>query len=146
MDDHPPPESANDRFAASPKFLPTSELLFRFKRLVIAMTIAAVVLAILPLPAVVYVIVLMALPLLVLVVSISRHDFERNRFVYRYTRKLWEFRRDRAYLDEAGERAENPVQEGLRRAWLLLGLFVAVFAIGLVLAGLSSGVSDRLYG
>jgi hypothetical protein len=47
---------------------------------------------------------------------------------------------------EAGERAREPVSAALRRAWLLLGLFVLVFLIGLLLAGLSAGLSERLYG
>ena len=110
------------------------------------MAVAAIVLAVLPVPTFVHVIVLMALPMFVLVVAISRHDFERRLFVYRYTRKIWEFRHVRATLIEAGEQAREPVASGLRRAWLLLGLFVAVFLIGLVVAGLSAGISEGLYG
>lgn len=146
MSDLPPPNQPDDRFAVVPAILPTTELLFRFRRLVTVMAIAAVVLAVLPVPAFVPVILLLAVPMFVLVVAISTNDLRRKQFVWRYTRKIWEFRHDAAYLAEAGERAREPVGSGLRRAWLLLGLFVAVFLIGLVLAGLSAGASEAIYG
>ena len=90
--------------------------------------------------------VLLALPVFVLVVAISANDLRRKQFVWRHTRKIWEFRHDADYLTEAGDRAREPVSSGLRRAWLLLGLFVAVFLIGLVLAGLSAGAGEAIYG
>lgn len=110
------------------------------------MVLAAIVLAVLPPPSFVHVLVLMVLPVFVLISAISYHDATRSMFVHRYTRSLWEFRHDRATMIEAGERAHEPVSAALRRAWLLLGLFVLVFLIGLVLAGLSAGLSERLYG
>ncbi len=153
MSDLPPPTSStsptpagDDRFAVAPAIVPTAELLFRFRRLVTLMVVAAVVLAVLPVPAVVPVILLLVVPVFVLVVAISTNDLRRKQFVWRHTRKIWEFRHDATFLAEAGERAREPVSSGLRRAWLLLGLFVAVFAIGLVLAGLSAGASDAIYG
>lgn len=150
MSDLPPPASptppTDDRFAVVPPTVPTAELLFRFKRLVTLMVVAAVVLAVLPVPAFVPVIVLLALPMFVLVVAISANDLRRKQFVWRHTRKIWEFRHDADYLTEAGDRAREPVSSGLRRAWLLLGLFVAVFLIGLVLAGLSAGAGEAIYG
>lgn len=147
MSDLPPPTAPDDdRFATPPRFLPTGELLFRFQRLVIVMVLVALVLAVLPVPSFVHVIVLMALPMFVLVSAISHHDAKRNRYLHRYAQKLWEFRHDRDTLIEAGNRATEPIQAGLRLAWLLLGMFVAVFLVGLVLAGLSAGVSERLYG
>lgn len=147
MSDLPPPAlPGDDRFAVAPTWIATSELLFRFQRLVLAMVAVAVVLAVVPVPAFVPVIVLLALPMFVLVAAIGSHNTRRSRFVWRYARKVWEFRRDPAYLADAAERSREPVQSGLRRAWLLLALFVAVFAIGLVLAGLSAGVSAAIYG
>lgn len=146
MSDIPPPSPADERFATPPTFIPTAEVLFRFKRLVGAMAIVAVVLAFVPVPAVVHVIVLLVLPVFVLIIAVQQNDFRRDLFIYRYTRKLWEHRRDRATLVEAGERAREPVSAGLRRAWLLLALFVAIFAIGLVFAGASAGISEGLYG
>jgi len=146
VSDLPPPTSSDDdRFAVAPVLLPTDELLFRFKRLVGAMVIAALVLAVLPIPAVVPVIVLLVLPVFVLIVAISTNDLRRQQFVWRHTRKIWEFRRDPAYLAEAGERAAEPVRSGLRRAWLLLGLFATVLLVGLVLAGISAGISEAIY-
>jgi hypothetical protein len=150
VSDLPPPDSPattqDDRFAVVPPSVPTAELLFRFKRLVTVMVITAIVLAVLPVPAFVPVIVLLALPMFVLIVAISANDLRRKQFVWRHVRKIWEFRHDAAYLAEAGERAREPVASGLRRAWLLLGLFVAVFLIGLVLAGLSAGAAEAIYG
>lgn len=126
--------------------VPTAELLFRFRRLVTVMAITAVVLAVLPVPAVVPVVVLLVVPVFVLVVAISTNDLRRRQFVWRHTHKIWEFRHDPDDLAEAGERAREPVARGLRRAWLLLGLFVAVFLIGLVLAGLAAGAGEAIYG
>ena len=159
MSDLPPPttpispgsstsstSSGDDRFVVAPPSVPTAELLFRFRRLVIAMVIAAVVLAVLPVPAVVPVILLLVVPVFVLVVAISTNDQRRRQFVWRHTRKIWEFRHDADQVAEADERAREPVSSGLRRAWLLLGLFVAVFAIGLVLAGLAAGAGEAIYG
>ncbi len=146
MSDLPPPNQPDDRFAVAPAIVPTPELLFRFRRLVTLMAIVAVVLAVLPVPAFVPVILLLAVPMFVLVVAISTNDLRRKQFVWRHTSKIWKFRHDAAYLAEAGERAREPVSSGLRRAWLLLGLFVAVFLIGLVLAGLSAGASEAIYG
>ena len=158
MSDLPPPNQPSwsasasssaydgDRFAVAPAIVPTAELLFRFQRLVMLMAIVAVVLAVLPVPAVVPVILLLVAPVFVLVVAISTNDLRRKQFVWRHTRKIWEFRHDAAYLAEAGERAREPVGSGLRRAWLLLALFMAVFAIGLVFAALSAGASEAIYG
>lgn len=147
MSDLPPPEPRADaRFAVAPTMVPTGELLDRIRRVLLLMAIVAVVLAVLPVPAFVPVILLLAVPMFVLVVAISANDFRRQHFVWRYTRKIWEYRRDPAYLAEAAERAAEPVRTGLRRAWLLLGLFAAVFLIGLVLAGLSAGASEAIYG
>lgn len=152
MSDLPPPTpstastSGADRFAVAPASVPTAELLFRCKRLVALMAVTAVVLALLPVPAFVPVVVLLGVPMFVFVVAISTNDLRRKQFVWRHTRKIWEFRHDADYLDEAGERAREPVASGLRRAWLLLGLFVAVFLIGLVFAGLSAGASEAIYG
>jgi len=109
----------------------------------------AIVLTVLPLPSFVHVLVLLVLlvlPVFVLISAIEYHDAGRSMFIRRSTRKLWEFHHDRATVFEASRRAAEPVSAGLRRAWLLLGLFAAVFLIGLVLAGLSAGVSERLYG
>lgn len=146
MSDLPPPAPVpDDRFASPPTWLPTNELLFRIQRLLLAMAIVAVVLAVLPVPAFVPVILLLAVPMFVLVVAISDHNRRRSWFAWRYARKIWEFRHDEAYPADASERARDPVQSGLRRAWLLLGLFVAVFLVGLVLAGLSAGVSEAIY-
>ena len=141
----PPTPPVDDRFAVAPELIPTPELLFRFRRLVILMAIVSLVLAVLPVPAVVPVFLLMVLPVFVLVVAISTNKLRRTQFVVRHTSKVWEFRHDAAYLAEAGERAREPVSRGLRRAWLLLGLFVVVFLIGLVLAGLSAGISEAIY-
>ncbi len=147
MSDLPPPATTgDDRFAPAPPMIPTTELLFRIRRLLIAMALTAVVLAVLPVPAFVPVVVLLAVPMFVLVAAISHNNVQRRHFVWRYARKIWEYHRDPAYLTEAGERAREPVRLGLRRAWLLLGLFVAIFLIGLVLAGLSAGVSEAIYG
>lgn len=153
MSDLPPPASSNsptpsgdDRFAVAPPTVPTAELLFRFQRLVLAMVIAAVVLAVLPVPAVVPVVLLLVVPVFVLVVAISTNDQRRRQFVWRHTRRIWEFRHDADDLADAVEWAREPVSSGLRRAWLLLGLFVTVFAIGLVLAGLAAGAAEAIYG
>ncbi len=147
MSDLPPPEPpADDRFAIAPTMVRTAELLDRIRRLLLVMVIVAIVLAVLPVPAFVPVVLLLAAPMFVLVVAISANDFRRQHFVWRYTRTIWEYRRDPAYLAEAAERAAEPVRSGLRRAWLLLGLFVAVFLVGLVLAGLSAGASEAIYG
>lgn len=141
----PPAPPPDDRFATAPDWIPTEELLFRFWRLVLAMVVVAVVLAVLPVPAFVPVIALMAVPMIVLVAAISDHNRRRSWFVWRYASKLWRFRHDAAHLADAADRAHDPVRSGLRRAWLLLGLFVAVFLIGLVLAGLAAGVSEAIY-
>lgn len=147
MSDPPPPVPPDDeRFAAPQRFTPPDELLARFGRLVVAMIALAIVLAVLPLPSFVHVLVLLVLPVFVLISAIEYHDAGRSMFIRRYTQRLWEFRHDRATVFEASRRAAEPVSAGLRRAWLLLGLFAAVFLIGLVLAGLSAGVSERLYG
>lgn len=146
MSDLPPPAPPpDDRFAEAPDRVPTTELLFRFQRLVLAMVIVAAALAVLPVPGFVPVILLLAVPMFVLVAAISDHNRRRSWFAWRYTRKIWEFRHDEAYLADAAERARDPVQSGLRRAWLLLGLFVTVFLVGVVLAGLSAGVSQAIY-
>ncbi len=146
MADLPPPAFPDDdRFVTPPTYQTTAELLFRFQRLILAMAIAAIVLAVLPVPAVVHVLVLMVLPVFVLISALSYHDAKRNLFIHRYTRRLWEFRHDRTSMIEAGDRAAEPVSAGLRRAWLLLGMFVGVFLIGLVLAGVSAGISEGLY-
>ncbi|MFW2333647.1 hypothetical protein [Ilumatobacter sp.] len=142
----PPAPPDDDRFAAPQRFTPPDELLARFLRLVVAMIALAIVLAVLPLPSFVHVLVLLVLPVFVLISAIEYHDAGRSMFIRRHTRKLWEFRRDRATVFEASGRAAEPISAGLRRAWLLLGLFAAVFLIGLVLAALSAGVSERLYG
>lgn len=145
-DQTPPGERADHPFAEPPRLVPTSELLSRVERLVVAMFVAAIVLALLPVPAVVHVLVVLVLPVFALISAISYHDTKRTAFVHRYTRRLWEFRHDRTTRVDTGERAAEPVSAGLRRAWLLMGMFVVVFFTGLVLAGLSAGVSERLYG
>ncbi len=141
----PPTPPLDDRFAIVPTYQPTGEVLFRFQRLVIAMVVVALVLAVLPIPSFVHVIVLLVVPVFVLISAIGYHDAKRDMFVHRYTRTLWEFRHDQVTMIESGDRATEPVDAGLRRAWLLLGLFVSVFLIGLVLAGLSAGISEALY-
>ena len=147
MSDLPPPTRPDDdRFATPPNRQPTSELLFRFQRLLLAMVVAAVLLAALPLPAVVPVLVLLVLPVFVLIPAIGYQAAKRDRFIHRYTRWLWEFRHDPAPMVEVEERAAEPVDAGLRRAWLLLGLFAGVFLIGFVLADVSAGISEALYG
>ena len=140
----PPAPPPDDRFAEAPDRVPTAELLFRFQRLVLAMVIVAGVLAVLPVPGFVLVILLLAVPMFVLVAAISDHNRRRSWFAWRYARKSWEFRHDEAYLADAAEQVRDPVQNGLRRAWSLLGLFVAVFLVGMVLAGLSAGVSQAI--
>ena len=141
-----PADDHDDRFVTPPTLIPTRELLFRFRRLVIAMAVAAVVMAVLPIPSAVHVIVLLAVPMFILIIAIKDHDFHHDRYLNRYIVRLWRFRHDRDLLLEAGERSRDPVQRGMRRAWLLLGLFVAVFMIGLVMAGASAGISEGLYG
>ena len=110
------------------------------------MVAVGIVLAVLPVPSWVHVLVLLVLPVFVLISAISYHDAGRQMFIQRHTRNLWEFCDDQPTQVEAVERAAEPVSAGLCRAWVLLGLFVAVFLIGLVPAGLSAGVSERLYG
>ena len=92
MSDLPPPAPPpDDRFAEAPDRVPTTELLFRFQRLVLAMVIVAVVLAVLPVPGFVPVILLLAAPMFVLVAAISDHHRRRSWFAWRYARTIWEF-------------------------------------------------------
>lgn len=147
MSELPPPVPPDDgRFATPPRFVATDELLARVLRLVGAMVAASVVLAFLPVPSVIHVLVLLVVPVVAMISAVSYHDAKRHAFVHRHTRRLWEFRHDQATTVSAGEQAAEPVSAGLRRAWLLMALFVVVFLLGLVLAGLSAGVSERLYG
>ena len=145
MGDLPPP-SVGGPPAERPALLPTDELLARFQRLVLAMFVAAAVLALLPIPAVVHVVVLLVLPVMMSILAVSSHERHRNGILHRYARRLWDVRRDRTAIVGAADEVTEPVSAGIRRAWLLMGLFVVVFLVGLVLAGLSAGVSERLYG
>lgn len=146
MSDRPDPPAADARFATPPPQISTAELLVRFRRLVSAMVVAAAVMAVLPIPPGVHVVVLLVVPVLLLVVAVTHDDRRNQRFVFRYAGVLWRYRRDRDAVIEAGEHAADVVARGMRRSWLLLGLFVAVFAIGLVLAGASAGISEAIHG
>ena len=147
MSDNPSPAAAGDApLVTPPSMAPTAELLFRFRRLLVAMAVVAVVLAVLPVPSGVPVIVLLVLPVLVLAAAISWNDVRHDVFAYRYVGWLWRFRRDRQAFVAAAEEAGEPVRRGVHRAGLLLALFVAVFVVGLVLAAASAGVSEALYG
>ena len=147
MAELPPPDPASeDRFGMPPTSPSTDELLFRFRRLLGAMVAMALLLAVAPVPSFVHVLALLVLPVFVLVSALSYHNAKRDRFVHRYTRRLGEYRHDSVALAAEGEQAAEPVDAGLRRAWLLLGLAAAVFLIGLVLAGVSAGISEALYG
>jgi hypothetical protein len=108
------------------------------------MAVAAVVMAVLPVPPGAIAIVVLGLPVFAAVVFYSAITNRKWADRFRYTGAL--VRDGRLDARQRGRAKLAATRTEFKRSMLMLGLFLAVFVAGLVLGGLAVGINEAIYG
>jgi hypothetical protein len=146
MADLPPDPARSQSYPELPVIPSQAYIVRRFGKLVLAMAVVMVILAVLPVPRAVAPIALMGVPAVIMILAMTEVESRKSAFVGRHMGAVFEHLHDREYLTELGERAREPTRTAPLRGLLLVGLFVLVIVIGLVMSAFANGVRAGIYG